>query len=57
MTNSESKRAAGSLRARIHDVVASSGPGIVIFAIIVAAQIVVVPGLVVAVWLIKTLWR
>jgi hypothetical protein len=59
MTNSESERAdkAGSLRARIRDVVASGGPGIVIFAIIVAAQIVVVPGLVVAVWLIKTLWR
>jgi hypothetical protein len=59
MTNSQSERAdkAGSLKARIHDVVASAGPGIGIFAIIVAAQIIVVPGLVVAVWLIKTLWR
>jgi hypothetical protein len=59
MTNSESERAdkAGSLKARIRDVVASGGPGIVIFAIIVAAQIIVVPGLVVALWLIKTLWR
>lgn len=52
MTNRESEMA---LKARIHDAVASGGPGLVIFAIIVAAQIVT-GALGIVLWLIKTLW-
>ena len=40
MTKPEANEA-GYLKARIHHAVASAGPGIVIFAVIVAAQIIV----------------
>jgi hypothetical protein len=57
MTNQESETANKTeyLKAHIHDAAASGGAGIVIFAIIVAAQIIVA-ALGVALWLIKTLW-
>jgi hypothetical protein len=42
-------------KAHIHDTVASGGPGFVIFAIIVAAQLAV-GALGIVLWLIKTLW-
>jgi len=55
MTNPESQTAnkAEYLKARIHDAAASGGPGLVIFAIIVAAQIMV-GALGIVLWLIKT---
>jgi hypothetical protein len=57
MTDPESETAnkAEYLKARVHDAAASGGPGLVIFAIIVAAQIIIA-ALGVALWLIKTLW-
>jgi len=55
MTNPESETANKDLKARIHDAAASGGPGLIIFAIIVAAQIGV-GALGLVLWLIKTLW-
>lgn len=57
MINSQSQTAnkADYLKARIHDAAASGGTGLVIFAIIIAAQISV-GALGIALWLIKTLW-
>jgi hypothetical protein len=57
MTKPESETAnkAKYLKARIHDAAASGGPGLVIFAIIVASQIIVA-AFGVAIWLIKALW-
>jgi hypothetical protein len=57
MTNPQSETAnkAEYLKARIRDAAASGGAGLVIFAIVVAAQIIV-GALGVALWLIKTLW-
>jgi hypothetical protein len=57
MTNSESEAAnkAKGLKARIRDATASGGPGLIIFAVIVAAQLGV-GALGIALWLIKTLW-
>jgi hypothetical protein len=54
MANPESETANKDLKARIHDAVASGGPGLVIFAIIVAAQIGL-GALGIVLWLIKTL--
>ena len=52
MANRESET---GLKARIDDAVISGGPGLVIFAIVVAAQIGV-GALGVILWLIKALW-
>ena len=57
MTKPETETANKAMyfKARIHDAAASGGTGLVIFAIIVASQIIVA-ALGVALWLIKTLW-
>jgi hypothetical protein len=57
MTNPQSETANKGeyLKARIRDAAASGGAGLVIFAIVVSAQIIV-GALGVALWLIKTLW-
>jgi len=54
-SENETANKAEYLKAHIHDAAASGGAGIVIFAIMVAAQIIV-GALGVALWLIKTLW-
>jgi hypothetical protein len=59
MTNPECETAdkAEYLKARIHHAVASGGPGIVIFAILVLPRKSSSCRFAVGLWLIKTLWR